>query len=786
MLKNYLKIAFRNFWGHKGYSFINIFGLALGIAVTILITLFIYDELSFDRYNEHAKDIYRVVERQNYSSTVLRVQVTPGPLGPALKKDYPEVMEAVRYMPIGGAMVKFGDQSFTERFAAAVDSTVFNLFTFPLIAGDPNTALTDPNSMVVTESTARKYFGDENPMGKVVKLEGQYDFRVTGVMKDIPKNSHIQPGFLIPYPVVEQTNPGLQQWGNNSINTYIRLRENANPEAFEAKIAGLAKEHNEGSVVTLYLQPLTRIHLFSDFGYGPPGMGNVKYVYIAGISALFILLISIINFVSLTTARYSNRTREVGIRKVLGAHRRGLIRQFLSESALITVMALILAFILIEFFFPVFNRITQKQLGWGLFQQPVIPLSLIALTVFIALIAGAYPAFFLSGFRPATVLKAGLVTGRQGARFRKTLVLLQWVLSIILIIGTSVVYGQLNYIRHKDLGYDKDHIITFQMPYQQHGNYYAFKHELQTLPGVIRATGTEYLPNRVGSSTSSVDWDGKNENETYIFSFSRVDYDYVETFGIQMAAGRSFSPEFPSDSVNAFLVNETAVKAMGMTEPVGKRFRWWDTEGTIIGVMKDFNYSSLRSEIQPLMFRVDPKNIDEVCLKVSPENIQETVAQIEDAFHRFYPSGSFDYQFFDQTFDQQYRSEQRMGDMFKYVAILSIFIACLGLFGLSAFVAEQKTKEIGVRKVLGATVPDIVRLLSGEFMILALVANLIAWPAAWYFMHRWLSNFAYHMNLSFWMFAGAGLLALIVVLLTVGFNGVKAAVINPARSLRYE
>ncbi len=786
MVKNYLKVAFRNIRRYKGYSFINIAGLAIGLACCLLITIWVLDELSYDRFHENAANLYRVEEDQHYSGRIFYVYVTPYPLGPALKAEIPEIMDATRVVWTGGVLFKHGDDAFFEDNGRAVDPSFLKMFTYPLLKGDKNTALDSPTSLIITEDLAKKYFGDVDPIGKVITLNNQHEFTVTGVLENIPHNSYLQFDFLIPYEVLKNSGQTREQdFGTNSIFTFVQLPDGIPLEQANQKIFGFIRTKVTESRTDLRLMPLTRLHLHEFFGY-EKGAGAIQYVYIFSVIAFIVLLIACINFMNLSTARSANRAKEVGLRKVVGAVRGHLVRQFYGESVVYAFIALVFAVGIVTLLLPAFSHLSGKELSWGVAGIATVLIGLACITLFTGLVAGSYPAMFLSAFQPARVLKGGLFSGSGGARFRRVLVVVQFVLSILLIIGTVVVYQQLNYIKTMRLGWDKEHLVYIPLRADTKKSYSALKQALIQNPQILNVTGTSQLPTYIGSNSGGAQWEGKDPELQILIGFNAVDFDFTETLKIEMAEGRSFDKEYSADHSKSWIVNEEVAKLMDKDSVIGEQFRHVGVDGTIIGVMKNFHYQTLRNKIEPLAILVDQDSLNYMIVRIPPEDVSGSLGLIEKTWKRIIPNYPFEYRFMDDRYDMMYRSEERIGTLLRYFAILAIFVACLGLFGLASFMAEKRTKEIGIRKVLGASVPQITRLLCKEFFLLVLVANVIAWPAAYFIMRKWLQSYAYRVGLGYFAFIGALLLALFVAILSVGYQAIRAARANPAESLRYE
>jgi putative ABC transport system permease protein len=808
MLRNYFKIAVRNLWKNKGFTAINIAGLAIGLACFVLIALYVVDELSYDRYNTKADNIYRVDADINFGGNELKLAVSSDPMGATLKKDYPQVEEYTRvYASAGSKLIKKGNEFIDEQRVANVDSTFFNVFTIPAISGDTKTALNEPNTVVLSESAAKKYFGSTDVVGKTIEADNT-PYKITAVVEDVPRNSHFILDFYFSMKNVDY------QFGNylsHNFQTYIVLKEGTDYKAFEKNFTQVVDKYilpqakqfmnigsmddfkKAGNKLEYSLMPLTAIHLHSDRFPELDTNGNIQYVYIFGAVALFILLIACINFMNLSTARSASRAKEVGIRKVLGTERKNLISQFLTESTLMALISLLIAVTLAWIALPYFNDIAAKSLSISsIFSMRVLPF-LVALPFIVGLVAGSYPAFFLSGFKPITVLKGKINTGFKKSALRSGLVVFQFFTSIILIIGTVVIYKQLNYIQTTNLGFNKDQVLIINGANALRNNVDAFKNEVSNMPGVTGATLSSYLP--VASSRSDNTYskeavmDSKNalSMQTWV-----VDYDYMNTMGMQIIKGRNFSKDFGADS-SGIILNEAAVKVLGYDDPIGKKvYTNFQTAAfsdlisyTIIGVVKDFHYESLRQNIFPLGMRLGQSS-GLASFKVNTKDIQSLVKQVEVKWKTMAPGMPFSYRFMDDAFDNIYRAEQRVGKVAITFSILAILIACLGLFGLVTYMAEQRTKEIGVRKVLGASVGNLVTMLSKDFLILVLLAAVIAFPFAWWAMDTWLRDFAYRINIDWWVFALAGVIALLIALVTVCFQAVKAAMANPVKSLRTE
>jgi len=774
MFRNYLKIALRHVKQHKGYSLINVSGLAIGMACCILILMWVQDELSFDRFHKNADDIYRLT-----TTTPLSVWASsPWALMPTLKKDFPEVNKGTWYgewiIP-----VRYEEKAFNER-CALVSPEFFEIFTFPFKEGDPKSAFASLNSAVITERTAQKYFGEIDPIGRVIHFDNRVDLAVTGVIEDVPPNSSMQFDFLT-HPVHLMGERRLQTWSADCAS-YLLLHRDVNADEFGQKIKDTINKHRGENMYKLYvgLQPLKKVHLYSLYGTDP-----VVYVVLFSAVAVIVLLIAGINFVNLSTARSSKRAKEVGMRKVIGATRKDVLRQFFGESVLLAVFALVMAVFLVCLALPAFNSLAEKQLSLNFAQNFEILVGILLIAVLTGILSGIYPALFLSSFQPVSALKNTAARGSKGGRFRKSLIVIQFTASIVLIISTTVVFKQMHFIRSTDLGFNREQIVTIRTSRELRRNYQPVKQELLKDSRIQNVTAASSMPLNVGNN-NPVYWEGRAAEDPVQMNFACVDYDYFETFDMTMAHGRSFSEDFATDGRN-YIINEAALKLTGLQDPVGKMFSMGRNEGELVGVVKDFHGTSLHSEIRPIVFCVY-QNLPyfNLFVKISSAGIPETIANIKKTVNKFDPNFIFSFSFLDEEFNRQYRNEERLGNIFNYFTFLAIFVSCLGLFGLASFTAEQKTKEIAVRKILGASVSKIVGMLSKEFLILVGMANIIAWPLAYVLMKKWIQSYSYHTHIGLWMFFGAGVIALLIALFTVSYQSIKAASKNPVESLKYE
>jgi putative ABC transport system permease protein len=806
MLKNYLKIALRNLWKNKSFSAINILGLATGLATCLLIVLYVVDELSYDRFNKKAERIYRVDADIRLGGGDLHLATNSDPMGATLKKDYPQVEEYTRvYASSGSKLIKKGTQFIEEQDVAHVDSTFFNVFTLPAIEGDTRTALNEPNTVVITETAAKKYFGTTHALGKIIEAD-KTPYKVTAVIKDVPRASHFHFDFLFS---MDNVDYGWGNYTSHNFQTYIVLKEGTDYKAFQKnfktviekyvlpqakqfiQVSSMEEFERAGNKLEYSLTPLLHIHLRSDRYPELSTNGNIQYVYIFSAVAFFVLLIACINFMNLSTARSANRAKEVGIRKVLGTERKTLVAQFLIESTLTVLIALILAIGVATLVLPLFNDIAAKSLSIKELASGKILPFLLLLPFAVGLLAGSYPALFLSRFKPIAVLKGSVSTGFKKSSLRSALVVFQFAISIVLIIGTIIVYSQLRYIQTKNLGFHKEQVLVINGTSALEKNTEAFKNEILNLPGVKTGTISGFLP--VSNSSRN---DNTFSNEPVMDAKNGVnmqrwaiDYDYIKTMGMEVVKGRTFSKEFGSDS-SAMLINETTAKLFGFNDPVGKKIYTYDDNNkpisyTVIGVVKNFNFESLRQSIGPLCM-VLGRSPGLISFKVNTSNIQGLVKQVGAKWMAMAPGMPFSYRFLDESFDEMYRGEQRVGKVAITFAVLAIIIACLGLFGLVTYAAEQRIKEIGIRKVLGASVQGIVQLLSKDFIRLVIIAFVIAAPVSWYFMNKWLEDFSYRVGMHWWIFVLAGSMALLIALVTISFQAIKAALANPVKNLRTE
>ncbi len=793
MFKNYMKVAFRNIARYRGFSFINITGLAVGMACCILIFLWVEDEKSFDQFHEKGENLYIVATKIKYGSHTSTSSGTPSALGPALKNEYPEIVNSVRFCNGPHALYFATNGKKLREEVEAVDPSFLQIFSFPLVLGDPEKALNDPHSLVMSEEMAAKYFGTDDPLGQTIRVNNTYDFTVTGVLRNVPHNSILQFDYLVPIAFLQElwSSPRLlDRWYDLSFTTFVELEDNVSPEVFSSKITDRINREFPRDDVKPFLWSFTKIYLH---GLGTGG-GRILRVRMLSMVALFVLVIACINFMNLTTARSGVRAKEIGMRKVTGAHRIDIVKQFFGESVLLAFLSLCLGVVLVFLFLPVFSGLTGKVLSLNMSENPLLILGLLGVAIVTGLLAGSYPSLMMSSFQPVKIMRGAAGTGSKKSTLRKILVVFQFAVTIILIIRTVVVYEQLDYMRNKDLGFNKDHLVYVPVSGSLREQYGAAKQELLKVPGVSCVSLTSRTPLLFGSSGSNWEWEGKSADTNPNIRYFCCDYDFTETFEVEMAYGKFFSEELTkggSIQSGQVVINEQLAEVIGKENPVGMRLSKRGWQATIIGVVKDFNYWPLYWRSGPLIifhksYNDDPHRYRYIFARVKSENIPQTIAGIKSVYETFNPEFPFIYRFLDEDYAGLYDSEEKTGSVVKYFSLLAILVSCLGLFGLASFLAEQRTKEIGIRKVLGSSVQGIILLLSKEFVKWVALANVIAWPIAWLMSKAWLQNFAYRTSIEAWMFVFAGVLAVGIAVLTISFQSVKAATANPVDCLRYE
>jgi putative ABC transport system permease protein len=809
MIKNYFKIAWRNLMKYKFISFINLFGLTVGLTCCLLITTYILNELSYDKYNDKADTIYRVTRSFNNQDGVvsLRLSTVSPPFGYYLPTDFPEIQKMTRLLDNSITPLRYKDKLINEQNVFFADQNLFDVFTVKVLKGNSKTALSDPFSVMLTEEMAKKYFGNEDPLNKMIRYNNQFNFKVTGIYKAFPANAHMHPGMLLSFNTLKDSSIYGEEnlrtnWGNNSFFTYLLLPQHYDPAGMIARFPAFIDKLMSGQeyigkqaskFTKLDLQKLTDIHLYSHTDYEAEPNGDISRVYIFAAIALFILLIACINYMNLSTARSALRAKEIGIRKVVGARKKELIFQFLSESVLVSWVAILIALCCLYLTLPWLNKVSGQQLSVDILMKWQVLVPVFLAPFVIGVLSGIYPALFMSSFQPVKTLKGLFKAGGGSISFRKVLVITQFAISIILIITTAIVFQQLHYMQQKSLGFDKEHIVVIPYNNALNDKFDAFRNALLANSNFKNTTRSSRIPtgrllDDMGAYTLS--GDSMRPANTDI-KFVSVDYDFIPAYGISMAAGRNFSRGYGTDTLS-FVLNESAVKALGWKttqEAIGKDFKYGNTRGHIIGVVKDFHFESMHQQIVPMVFEMFPPSryyFNNLSVKFSGNNIFSSLNYLEKTWRKFLPEIPWQYTFLDENFDALYQSEQRQGTIFTVFACIAIFIACLGLFGLSAFAITQRIKEIGVRKVLGADVSSIVALLSKDFLKLVMIAAIIAFPVAWYAMHNWLEDFAYRISIQWWVFLLAGIAALLVALITISFQAIKAAIANPVKSLRTE
>jgi predicted permease len=787
MIRNYFKTAWRNLLNNKTFSLINISGLALGMTCSLLIMLWLKDEIRMDRFHQNDKRLYRVMENQAYSGDISTFESTPGILAENIVKDIPEIEMASQFLWESEPLFTVGN-TFDKEKGRYAQKDFLRMFSYKLSKGDAASALARPDAVVLSMKLAEKYFKGENPIGKIIRIDNKNNVIVTGVLEEIPKASSLKFDFLMSYDLWWKENDWAKEWDNNGPRCYVMLAANTSVDKVNAKIKNYIKTKKSDSNVELFLQNYGESYLYSNWEAGKQNGGRIEYVRIFSIVAIIIMLIACINFMNLATARSLRRAREIGVRKVVGAGKRQLIGQFIGESLFVSFLAMCLSILIVLLLLPTFNELTEKHLAIN-FTDTSFLLLILILTLITGIVSGSYPALFMSSLKPIVVLK-GILKFKPGATyFRKGLVVFQFALSIILILGMIVIYRQINYIHNKNLGFAKADLLYMPLEGELQKNFMPFKQELLKQPGILSVSSAQSTPLETGSSTSGVRWPGKDTTKLILFSTNPITYDYIKTMGIELVGGRDFSPDYSLDT-NNYLINEASARKIGYKEPVGKELTMWGDKGTIIGVMKDYHHNSLHVPIEPVILRLFKKSWNSywgnVIIRTEAGKTKKAIASMEKTFKQFNPGFPFKYYFTDDEIARNYKAEQTVSKLSQYFAFLAIFISCLGLFGLVTFTAEQRIKEIGIRKVLGASVPGIIRMLSKDFLKLVFIATLIAFPVAWWAMNKWLGDFAYRVDIGWWVFVVAGVVALLIALLTVSFQAIKAAIANPVKSLRTE
>lgn len=784
MLKHNLTLIYRNFVRAKGFFLINLFGLTTGLACTLLIYLWVRDELTVDKFHKNDSRLFQVMEHQQYADEIMTTTSTPGLLAETLKEEIPEFEFAATTAWISPYTLSIKEHN-VKADGYHVGPDYFMIFSYPLLEGNPELVLKDKTSIVISSELATKLFGEEkNVIGKTVELQHNKSYQVTGVFEKVRASSY-QFDFVLSFEDFKDDNDWVLEWGNNGPATFAVLREGSDAEAVSRKIKDFVKARNDESNVSLFLQPFSNRYLHSTFENGVLTGGRIEYVKLFSIIAVFILVIACINFMNLSTARATRKAKEVGIKKSIGAQRHSLIIQYLSESIITSFLSLLLAISIVWLLLPSFNLLTDKQIAFTLI-DPELLTWFIAITLFTGLLAGSYPAIFLSGFKPAAVLK-GVVKGSWGELWaRKGLVVFQFFLSVILIVSVLVIYKQIDFVQTKNIGYNKDHLIRLPIEGKVRTTLETFLNEVKRIPGVTNASSIAH--NLIGrnNNTSGLAWEGKNPEDEILFENIRANQDLLETLGIELLEGRSFSREHSTDTAK-IIFNEAAIRVMNMTNPIGKTIKLWEKHDLeIIGVVKDFHFQSLHDVVSPAFFMLNPKNTWNVMIRLEAGKEKETLNALTSFYNNYNPGFTFDYTFQDVEYAKQYAAEQRVASLSGYFAAFAILISCLGLFGLAAFTAERRLKEIGIRKALGSSSSNIVILLSGDFTKMVLLSIALGLPTSYWLLDQWLERFAFHVELEVGYFIAAGLIALIIAWLTVASQAIKAATINPVKCLRTE
>ncbi len=790
METGFFKITLRGIIHNRLISFITIAGLAIGLAGSVFIGLWVSDELGFDSFNRFGERLYRVEEDQLYDNGVYHVQVTPWPAGPVWKDKIPEIENSCRAAFTGSLILRSELKVFNEEKVMAVDSSFLNMFTYPLVSGDKRTVLREPGSIVISVDMAKKYFGSLDVIGKSIEVNNSDVFQVTGIMKKMPSNSSFDADFLIPFDYMKKSRWYSESWSNNSISTYVLLARGSIQDTINRKITAVVRENSPGTKTKFVIFPFLKIHLHSSGGFGHSS-GAMLNVWIFTFVALLMLFIACINFMNINTARSAFRAKETGLRKLNGAGRPALMFQFFGESLFYSFIALLLAMVLVLLFLNPFNSLTGKVFEISDIFRPVFIINVLVCTIITGLLAGTYPAIVLSSFKPVDVLKDGITGGSKGVIFRKITVIIQFSISIVLILFTIVTYLQLKFVLGRSLGFEKENLIYVQIRGDLAELYPVIKEEFLKNPSVASVTASTNPPHDIGSNADNIWWEGKSPEVKTLVSMAGIDFDYVETMGIGMKSGRSFSRSYsidiPHDTIGTLLINEQLEKMMGTDNAVGKILKFGNTRGQIVGVMKDFNYQSLHSKVDPLALWIWPaKYLGFIYIRIKPGNLHESVSSLEKAWTRVVQKYPFDYYFLDQEIDKMYRIEQRTGSLLQYFSALSLMIACIGLFGLAMFTVEKRRREFGIRKVLGASLFSIFSLISNEFVPLLLIASGITLPLSYFFLKKYLSNWAYPVHPGIWIFVLTFIIVLLVAAVAICYQIITAINENPARSIKYE
>ncbi len=785
MFLSYLKITLRNLVISKGYSIINITGLAIGLASCMLMMLWIQDELSFDHFHDNSENVYRVITEDFFSEGNRLSANTPSNVGPVLTETYPQIIKYSRFSNNGSWRVERGDLLFLEYNGGFAETAFFEIFSFPFIDGNPATALQNPYSIVLTEATAQKYFGDENPLNQLLILDGEHEFKVTGVIENIPDNSHLKFDFIVPISIYGEFGYDIDSWAFPRFFTYLQVTEGTDINALVPEIENIINNNRDTEKAIISLQALTDIHLYSDFEDDLAGHGDIKYVYLFSALALLILITACINFMNLTVALAGRRAKEVGLRKVVGAFKLDLIIQYIGESILLSTISMIIAVVVVLLMLPIFNDLAAKNLTLDLLTNRILILDFVLIAIATGIIAGGYPAFYLSSFQPAKTLMSNGSIGNRNSTFQKICVVTQFSLSIALIITTVVVYQQNAFIQNKALGFNKDQVLFLNLDGQPYlgDQIDILSDQFRNIPGVMAVTQSSQTLSEVTFNARGITWDGSNPDETIDMNFLSLGYDFEEVFGMEFLEGRQFSREHVSDTASV-IINETAARMLGDKGHIGTRLTIGENNGEVIGIVKDFHFRSLHQNVDPILIAYNPPSFFRIYLKISSVDINNTLANIDEVRKRIIPDYPLDIQFLDESIDSAYHAEQRLSRLANFATILAIFISCLGLFSMASNSAERRSKEIGVRKVLGATVPSLIVLMLKEFFTLILIANVLAWPVAYLISNRWLDNFAYRTELGWQAFIISGFGAIILALFTVSYQAIKAANKNPVETIK--
>jgi len=786
MFKNLVKTAVRHIMKHPGYSFLNIVGLTLGITSALFLLIYVSDEVSYDRYHEKADRIYRVSSKITEPDDQFTWVVAQIPFGPKVIEDYPEVEAYVRFINMPRALYRHEDREFIEENFFYADSALFDIFTYKVLRGDARSALLAPNKIALTETVAARYFGEDDPVGKTLTA-GDATYEVTGVIEDVPSNSHFRFEALASRSNLPEQ---IGSWGNFGVFTYLLFPEGLDVEAFETKMQGMYAAYMEpifGPIniqIEYILEPIKEIHLFSTNAGEPEPTGSITYVYIFSIVALFLVLIAAMNYMNLATARSAGRAREVGLRKVVGSRRGPLVWQFLSESVIFTIIALIISIVLLMALLPRFNLLAGKSFDLNVIYSPVVLVSLVAVILLVGLIGGSYPAFFLSRFSPVSVLKGEVTQGTAGSLFRKILVVIQFTVSVIMIVCTLVVFRQLNYLKTMDQGFDQENVLSLELSRSMISKYPVLKQKLLGNPN-IKFVGSTDTPVGEGSGKLLFDVETDQGMSPRGINFAIVDHDFIEALGIKIVKGREFQEDMPSDTLSGVVVNETFVKRMGWSDPIGKRIEAGDENtlrARVVGVMQDYHQTGMYNEIESLLLAYRTRN-NNVYVKISEDNVEQALSHIESSWKEVFPDQPYSYSFLTERFNGQFESDEKRGLIFTLFTILAILIACLGLFGLASYTVEQRTREIGIRKVFGASESTIMALVARDFIILSLISIVLAIPVAYYFMSNWLENYVYRADLGILLFIISGVLTLVITFATISYKAYQASVTNPADAI---